>query len=530
MSSANLRSPYHYLLPGFIAILLVELLCILWGNQGTLVYSLDDAYIHFALSENLMHGHYGVNSQEMSASSSSIIWPFLIAPLTLLPGTEWFVLIINGVFAVLSLIVIRQLVDPILRTDENVQTKQTHPLAYLLVFFFLASIGNLVGLVFTGMEHSLQVLLACLIVAGLWQVANNKQPFYALYLALIIIPLLRYESMALAAPALLYLLILRFWRGAILSGLCIAAVMVAFSTFLYTNNLGVLPTSILAKSGQNVEGSHALTKLISHAIANLKNPVGWLLLTCILGLIPAAISKKLSYRKNLFALTLLTAGSLHLMVGSLWWYGRYETYVFISMVLGVFLLYYQNIQTIWRANKFRPIITRLLLPLLVFSLPSIFIMLTTPFMSGAIYRQPYQFHRFVEDYYPHPVALNDLGLVSFRNSNYVLDLWGLASLRAMKNRQTQGSDPQWMDDLAVEYDVGLVFVTNAWFRKLPPQWIKIAEYNRNDFLVYNTAGMLGKVGFYATAPEHVDKAQLALRQFSQTLPEPVIITWPEQAE
>ena len=57
-----------------LALTLVELVALLSLNGGKLVYTLDDPYIHFALAENLINGHYGVNSTENSAPSSSVIW------------------------------------------------------------------------------------------------------------------------------------------------------------------------------------------------------------------------------------------------------------------------------------------------------------------------------------------------------------------------------------------------------------------------------------------------------------------------
>ncbi|MBN2327748.1 MAG: hypothetical protein JXR73_11395 [Candidatus Omnitrophica bacterium] len=63
---------------GFLAQILVM-------NHGVFCYTLDDAYIHLALSENIIHGHYGINPGECSSPSSSILWPFLLAPWALTP-------------------------------------------------------------------------------------------------------------------------------------------------------------------------------------------------------------------------------------------------------------------------------------------------------------------------------------------------------------------------------------------------------------------------------------------------------------
>ena len=61
--------------------LIVQTLLILHLRGGHFSYTLDDAYIHLALAENLAGGHYGVNLGEYSAASSSILWPLLLIPL-----------------------------------------------------------------------------------------------------------------------------------------------------------------------------------------------------------------------------------------------------------------------------------------------------------------------------------------------------------------------------------------------------------------------------------------------------------------
>ena len=59
---------------GFLlVIILAEVVALLRLNNGHLVYTLDDPYIHLALAENIIHGHYGVNAGEFSAPSSSIL-------------------------------------------------------------------------------------------------------------------------------------------------------------------------------------------------------------------------------------------------------------------------------------------------------------------------------------------------------------------------------------------------------------------------------------------------------------------------
>ncbi|MDX1696293.1 MAG: hypothetical protein R3208_21185, partial [Ketobacteraceae bacterium] len=63
-------------------------------------------------------------------------------------------------------------------------------------------------------------------------------------------------------------------------------------------------------------------------------------------------------------------------------------------------------------------------PVLFAGAPYVVNLVTVPIASNNIYQQQYQMHRFAVEYYNKPLAVNDLGYVSYNNDNYVLDLWG----------------------------------------------------------------------------------------------------------
>ena len=64
--------------------LVVMLLLIFNYSDGEFTYTLDDPYIHLALAKNIWMGNYGINMTELSAPSSSILWPFLLRTTLLL--------------------------------------------------------------------------------------------------------------------------------------------------------------------------------------------------------------------------------------------------------------------------------------------------------------------------------------------------------------------------------------------------------------------------------------------------------------
>ena len=87
-------------------------------------------------------------------------------------------------------------------------------------------------------------------------------------------------------------------------------------------------------------------------------------------------------------------------------------------------------------------------------------------------------HRFLTEIYKENIAANDIGLVSYGNENYVLDLWGLASNKAFQLRSLN-DDGLWMQDLANEYNVKLVMIYSFWFKKIPEKWILLGVLQLN---------------------------------------------------
>ncbi len=89
---------YVIFLVSFIMLLSLSLIL----TDGNLIYSLDDPYIHLALAENILKGHYGVNLSEFSSPSSSILWPFLLAPFQAIDEYAVTPLILNFFSALLT--------------------------------------------------------------------------------------------------------------------------------------------------------------------------------------------------------------------------------------------------------------------------------------------------------------------------------------------------------------------------------------------------------------------------------------------
>ena len=161
----------------FVAIL-VEMIAILRLNNGFFVYTLDDPYIHMALAEQIIEGHYGVNAGEFSAPSSSILWPFLIAPFAFF---EYFPLLVNSASAMLTVFVFFQ----ILNLSFGISDERIKAIFISLLLILLILGTNTIGLIFTGMEHALQLLLVTAVALGLIveKEKNKVEPWFLVALA-----------------------------------------------------------------------------------------------------------------------------------------------------------------------------------------------------------------------------------------------------------------------------------------------------------------------------------------------------------
>ncbi|MFH1514179.1 MAG: hypothetical protein ABIG42_01835, partial [bacterium] len=212
----------------FSVICVIELIAILIKNQGHFGYTLDDAYIHLALAENIVKGHYGVNLGEYSAPASSIIWPVIIAPFARMSFGYYFPLLINFLASIGTILIFRIIVERIFDFYDNPKK----PLLMSLIVIALIFVANLVGLVYTGMEHSLQLFITALLLLGVIHEIKTRKVALYLLIALVLGPLIRYENLALSVPVLIHLVRRNHVKPFFICGSLIVFSLVGFSIFL----------------------------------------------------------------------------------------------------------------------------------------------------------------------------------------------------------------------------------------------------------------------------------------------------------
>lgn len=502
----------------------IPFFAILWMTMvetgGFYEYPLDDPYIHLAMSEQIANGEYGVNAGEYASASSSIIYPVLLAPFN---GFEWHALtpLFWGVAALLGAASLwgHFVSEVASRSDASIRS-------YLLALAFIGPFFlHLVGTSLMGMEHALQALAAMMVAYGLVRYSEGDGIKWFLIAGVIASPLIRFEGLAVSCFACGVLLLSGRPKFAI--GLGIAAVLPVLAHFAVMHSIGLapLPNSVMAKSaiaGGDIhfatdEKGSQLEALIGMITSSVSSPSGATLILLAVFWVAAAWIWRETFGRTgvLIALSMSALITAHLLLGSTGRFLRYEIYVWCyAAVISTYLL-----SKLWNrfdaAKRYAPLL--LFVGLFVgghhFPLQAYFIY---PDAGAAIAHQQRQLARLIDDHIQAPVAVNDLGHVSYRNPHYVLDLWGLASREALDARFGE-RNPHWADHLIERYDVGVVMIYDHWFEgRVNPGWTKVAELT-----IHRRMGALGGtiVAIYAVTPDDVDKLRADLEAFSDGIPE-----------
>jgi len=495
----------------WFALFLLELAVTIALCGGRLVFTLDDPYIHLAVADQILSGGYGVNAGEFSSPSSSILWPYLLALTEALHLGGWGPLLINASAAAATLIVALRL----FATAGLFDRVEDRPVAYAAAALTIL-VTSAIALPMTGMEHSLHVWATVVTFSGLVAAAQGRALTPSHFIALVLLPLIRFEGMALAGAAIVAFALLGRLRFAVAAAALIGAALSAYGLLMTARGLPLLPSSVLLKS-RIAENAYEHRSLIGAIVQNLMNSLGnpYGQRLALLGFVIACGTWWLrsDRRAQIVCVTVLAATGAHLVVGQYGWFYRYEVYI-IALAAGAMVWIVASVRPQLNARGWLGAKSVLLLLMIFVSSPYLEAALMTPLAARSIYEQQYQMGRFAREFYPHPVAVNDLGLVAYTNPNFVLDLWGLGSEDVRKARLAGQYGPADMAALADRHRVGLVMIYESWFPQgLPSSWTKVAVLHTMP-----VAAAAGDVSFYLTPSGDADEILRALRGFEPTLP------------
>jgi hypothetical protein len=466
-------------------------------------YTLDDPYIHMALAETIARGSFGVNPGEVANPSSSIAWPWILAAFEKIGLMLWAPLLINIACFIVSLNVVLSFclvrLAPKALGASNAQI--------LIGLAFLSF--NLFGVIFTGMEHSLHVLLSVIAVS---RIIDGKYDALTLC-ALVLAPMVRFEAAIILAFGVGAALIDRKWSFAAAAAAGAAAPVGLYSWWLTGLGLPILPSSVLTKSAASsglVDGGGGFVEgLLATFVQNLSEDSGPMIGVLAIALIYAAAKR--TGRDQAMAIGLLIVLLLAMTLGKMNSYARYEVYLLCSLGLGITHLLADELRRVL-TSRARTLLLGAGLCVLGMALGP-FVLLTTPLAARNIDRQQHQMHRLLTECWKKPAAVNDLGWASFRNDAHVLDLIGLGSEDARRAR-TAG-EPGWMAKLVAQSRVGAAMIYPEWFQEISPAWRHVADFKLDGPRI---TPFSDTVAVYATTESAITELTRCLQQLAPGLP------------
>ncbi|MBD3167052.1 hypothetical protein GF324_10665 [bacterium] len=502
-----------------LALVLIAMYFVLQWDAWPWVYSIDDTYIHLAISKNLAeHGVWGVVPDRFTSASSSPLYTLLLAGLGGISGVwlpwPWIISFIASV--ALLLVMNRILLEA---GVGNLTRGITLGAAVLLI--------PTVQIVYLGMENGLH---AVLLLPATWLGAkrlagerDDPKTLLPFLLLLFFASALRYETLAAA----LFLVVGFVWRRRFRTALSAAVIAIlpgiVYAIFAVAHGHGPLPDSVMMRLGVSLGPAPKIRRLL----------VMWehkdLLIHALLPLIGLATAWRMRregtpwHAPALFALLAAGAGLAHVIVVE--WDHLYRRTIYVmALLLPAFAVtvpaWVRNLSvpTHWLARlAYIPVLFLLIFPVWEMSKRA-HVLWKTPRTVANIQQQQVQMAEFFrEHYHGQAVALNDIGAVSFHSGIRLVDLYGLGNHEISLWFRNAAVTHERMDSLARAEDVRVAAVYDEWFTVfdgVPPRWRKVGEWEIPE----NVACGEPVVSFYAVASGEDQRLRDALRAFGRELP------------
>ena len=273
---------------------------------------------------------------------------------------------------------------------------------------------------------------------------------------------------------------------------------------LYSHTGSLLPASVLAK-----EGLHLRERLSGAVLFD-----GLVLQLYFVGLaLFGAVLYARAGRRAEAVLLLLAPTAAHLVFGRYGWFGRYHIYWEIWVAI-FFLEAFVRCKPFRRPELQAAVRIALAAGLVLATSDSVVVTATSPMAARNIRDQPLQMAAIASRYLDEPVAVNDLGAVSFTARRYVLDLFGLASTEALRLRDAGGAG-DWIAALMARHGVEQAMVHDKWFPVRPASWIRVGTLALPPPCITPGAD---HVSFYSTGPAAAARFRAALERYRRNTP------------
>ena len=533
---------------------LILIYSIFYLNDGKLVYSLDDAYIHMAIAKNFsQHGVWGVTKKKFSSSSSSLLYSLLLSLIFLFGPIEIAPLIINLVFANLILYVVYY----ILKVKHNLPTYAVFTCLMLIIFFL-----PLHFLILTGMEHTIQIFIDVIFVYLASIILSDKNlrqkkifvkhdveiNFLEDKYFFIIAPLVtmvRFEGMILIVVISFLFLLRKSYNYSMLVALLGFLPIIVYGVISLYNGWYFLPNSVILKANAidfTLLGILEIFLSFVNELIDNYHIVILLIGASSIILIRYFKKKEVWNESSFMAVIFLCVTLLHLLlIGATLKnqnFSRYEGYIVALGLILLFLsikdnlpkslsperikIYFLKIKEDFKENYIQVVATVLIIICIfgIFIPRSYRLIRDTPQATNNIYEQQYHMGMFLEKYYEGDcIAANDIGAINYLADIECLDLRGLGSNEVAEAIQEDDLDTDFVYDTAKDMDckIAIIYEDKDYGYGIPEEWIKAGEWKIKNNVVCGD----DDVSFWAVDAGELNSLIKHLRDFSTELPDSI---------
>ena len=504
---------------------------ILQSCGGELVYGLDDAYIHLTIARNLVeHGSWGINVGEFASTSSSLLWPALLAVVRAATGVGtsapmWLSILLVGVVLV--------------RADVLLARRSGLPgWGRALVLIALFAFTPMPELVFNGMEHLLHVWLSIEFLDRVGRLltsasgpdeggATGRRDALALIALCVLLPAVRYEALFQVAALVAVLAWRRHWRMVLVTAMAAALPVLAYGLWATSEGWPFIPSGLLLKTVAIEEtGLEALRRLFNEFAAKVPGALP-IVAAISFGLIRHASRATVAEPAERAALDTMLVFALsalaHLSLANLGNLFRYEAYLYAGALFVLSPALWSILRTFWSESRSQsqPWL-RVALMALALGLPGFTVLqrgvastLVVPLTSRDIYRQQIQMARMLERSSPDAViAINDIGAISYYTDATILDIVGLASRDIASIHLDDRDFSAEIGRVAREHGVALAAVYEPWLGDPPADWRLAGEWTVPDKVVLGWP----TVTFFSVAADARWRLVDGLNEYDHELP------------
>lgn len=486
-------------------------------TDGHYVYPIDDAYIHLAMAKNFaLHEVWGITRYQFSSTSSSPLFTFIISSLINVFGNnDQIPLYFNVLFGLGIIYVLSIYYAEVFKTVKKA--------VLAVVFTLLFAVLHLQ--VLSGMEHILQVFLFVVNIFCFYHWDKNRSAILWFYLSILLMGLVRFESMFYFVILAFVLILIKKWKEAI--GVLVIGFIpiLIFCYFNYQQDGYFFPNSVVVKGTKLSLDSNLLLQLKTIFLDNFILNISFYKV----GVFPVLLCAVFIYRDlkaksfiavihhNFFLIVISLLMVCHTMFADLKGMFRYEAYILVGFSMALIPkikdLFF-DFKSYIKKEKVITLLVVMNIVLLFYKGLAAHRMLENG--GKNIYEQQIQSAKFLHAYYNNSkVVANDIGAITYYTDIHLLDIVGLGSTEMIpfnENRNVlNGNFENFLTEYTTSHQYEIAVIYDEWFQGyVPKTWKKVADLT----IQHKTTVSKDKVSIYSIDPANLETLKKNVRSFN----------------